>query len=59
MKKKIFTIYVKRDVLFEAKIKADTLKEALEKAQSSTTAQLWDTPGDIIDDNHIITAVFE
>lgn len=54
-----YTLYVKRDVLFEAHITAPTIEEAFEKAKDMTTEQLWDTPGDIIDDAHKITAVFE
>ena len=59
MRKKEYTVYVKRDVLFEARIKADSIDDALGKANGMTTPQLWDTPGDIIDDERTITAVFE
>ncbi len=58
-KKKEYTIYVKRDVLFEAKIKADSIDEALGLANGMTAAQLWKIPGEIIDDERTITAVFE
>jgi hypothetical protein len=57
--KKEYTILVKRDVLFEAKIKANTLDEALELANSMSADDLWMTPGDITDDERKITAVFE
>lgn len=56
---KEFVIYVNRDVLFEAKIKANPIREALETAEGMSTDKLWETPGDIIDDGHTITAVFE
>lgn len=58
-KQKQYTIYVKRDVLFEAKIKADSIDEALGLANGMGSENLWDTPGEIIDDSHVITAVFE
>ncbi len=54
-----YTIRVKRNVLFEACITALTIKEALEKAEAMSTEQLWLTPGEILDDEHKITAVFE
>ena len=53
-----FTVNVQRDVLFEARVQADTIKEALDKAVAMSTEQLWATPGDILDDEHEITAVF-
>jgi hypothetical protein len=62
MKKKTqkeYTIFVKRDVLFEAKLKADTLEEALGLANTMDAADLWDALGDILDDKREITAVFE
>ena len=58
-KQKEYTVHVKRDVLFEARIRANTMREAFEKVESMSTDALWDTPGDIIDDEHTITAVFE
>jgi hypothetical protein len=57
--KKEYIVYVKRDVLFEAKIKADTIDEALGLANGMDAEDLWKTPGDIIDDARVITAVFE
>jgi len=59
MKKRKFTVYVQRDVFFEATVRAESLQEALEKAESMMTTELWDTPGDIMTDEHKITAVFE
>ncbi len=59
LKKKQYTVNVKRDVFFEARIEADTMREAFEKAEAMSTDELWNTPGDIIDDEHKITAVFE
>ncbi len=59
MKKKKYTVHVKRDVLFEAKISAGTIDEALGLANGMTAAQLWKTPGEVIDDERMITAVFE
>jgi hypothetical protein len=56
---KEYTIFIKRDVLFEATVKADTIDEALGLANGMTTEELWDTPGDIQEDSHVITAVFE
>ena len=58
-KQKEFTIHVKRDVLFEAKIKAESIDEALGFANGMGTEKLWLAPGEIIDDAHVITAVFE
>jgi len=58
-KQKEYTIFVKRDVLFEAKIKADTIDEALGLANRMDAQDLWKTPGDILDDERKITAVFE
>jgi len=58
-KQKEYTIFVKRDVLFEAKIKADTIDEALGLANDMDAEALWKTPGDILDDERKITAVFE
>jgi hypothetical protein len=59
IKQKEYTVHVKRDVLFEAKVKADTVEGALELAKSMSIEALWKTPGDVIDDTHRITAVFE
>jgi hypothetical protein len=58
-KKKEFVVHVKRDVLFEAKIKADTITDALAIASNMTTEELWGAPGSIVADEHKITAVFE
>ena len=57
-KKKRFTIHVKADLLYEARIEADSLKEALEIADGMGHDELWKTPGAIIDSEREITGVF-
>lgn len=57
--KKTFTVHVKADVLFESTIEADTLKEALEKAESMPYDTLYSAPGELMDVTHKVTAVFE
>lgn len=58
-KNKKYTLHVKRDVLFEAEIKAESIEQALEKARVKGSDGLWSVPGEIIDDEYRITAVFE
>jgi hypothetical protein len=58
IKKQEFTVSVKADVFFEAKIKALTLCEALETAEKMDFTALWESPGDIISSEHNVTAVF-
>jgi hypothetical protein len=58
-KQKKFTVHYKVDSIREAYIPADDITEALEKAKTMNLAQLDAAPGDIIDEEHRITAVFE
>lgn len=57
MKPKKFIVHVKADVAYEAIIQANSIKEALEKADGMTHEQLWALPGDVIDAEREITAV--
>jgi len=61
MKKNVkrFDVWVRRDHQFTAKIKADTLEQALEIAKLMTIEQLMDAPGETIDSEHKFTAVME
>jgi hypothetical protein len=59
IKQKEYTIHVKRDVLFEAKIKAASIDEAFGFVKGMSAADLWDSPGEVIDDSHAVVAVFE
>ncbi len=56
---KKFDIWVRRDHLFTAKIKADTLEQALEIAKSMSIDQLVEAPGETVDSEHKFTAVME
>jgi hypothetical protein len=56
---KKFDVWVKRDHIFTAKIKADTLEEALATAKSMTIEQLIDAPGETVESEHTFTAVME
>ena len=58
-KQQTFDVWVKRDHLFTAKIKADSLEQALEKAKAMSIEQLVDAPGETIDSDHKLTAVME
>lgn len=59
LKKKVFDVWVKRDHMFTAKIKAETLEEALSLAKAMSIEQLVDAPGETIDSDHVFTAVLE
>jgi hypothetical protein len=58
-KAKTFDVWIKREHIFTAKIKGDTLEEALALAKSMTIEQLLDAPGETIDSEHRFTAVME
>lgn len=58
-KKTTFDVWIKRDHTFTAKIKADSLEEALATAKSMSIEQLVDAPGESIDSEHKFTAVLE
>lgn len=58
MKKKKFTVQYHVDAIYEAQIPADSLEEALQKAKAMPKAQLDAAPGDVIDEEVRITAVF-
>ena len=59
MKKKKFTVHYHVDAVYEATISAESIEEALQKAKGMTSAQLHATPGDVLDEEVRITAVFE
>jgi hypothetical protein len=59
MKKKTFDVWIRRDHHFSAKIKADSLEQALETAKQMSIEQLVDAPGETIDSEHKFTAVLE
>jgi hypothetical protein len=58
-KQKKFTVYVRVEELYTAEIKADSLREALDIAESRTEEELRDTPGEILNTDTEITGVFE
>ena len=58
IKKTKFTVHVQSDILHDACIEANSLKEALEIASSMTHQQLWDAKGSVIDTTDKITGVF-
>jgi len=57
LKTKKFTIYVKAVLEYTSIIQAESLKQALEKAESLTETELHKLPGDILDSEHTITGV--
>jgi len=59
MKQKKFTIHYHVDGVYEATIPADSLSDALKKANEMTKEQLDATPGTVMDEQIRITAVFE
>lgn len=59
MKQKKFTVYYKVDAVYEGTVPANSLEEALQKAKSMSKEELDKTPGDVIDEEIKITAVFE
>jgi hypothetical protein len=58
-KDKKFDVWVLREYSFTAKIKADSLEEALEAAKGMSIYQLLDAPGEEIDSNHTFTAIMQ
>lgn len=56
---KKFDVWVKRDHLFTATIKADTLEQALETARNMDIDELLDAPGETVDSEHKFTSVME
>lgn len=58
-KQKNFILNVQIDSFVTVEIKADTLKEALEKADTLSTQNVWDLPGGKEDESHKITGIFE
>jgi hypothetical protein len=61
MKEKLkkFTVHVKADIFYEAKISAPSMQDALKLAESSSHDHLWALPGDILDSEKTITGIFE
>lgn len=58
-KQKKFTVHYKLDGLYTAEIPADSLKDALEKSQAMSQDELDKAPGECVDSEVKITAVFE
>lgn len=59
VKQKVFEVHVTGDIFYTAKIKADTLKGALEIAESLSHNELTDLPGEMMDGEIKIVGVFE
>ena len=59
MKQQKFIIHYHLDGLYEARISADSLEEALQKAKGMNATQLNAATGQILDETVRITAVFE
>ena len=59
MKQKKFTIHYHVDGVYEAVIPADSLSEALDKAKLMDKEKLDAAPGNVMDEQIRITAVFE
>jgi len=59
MKKQTYDVWVRRDHLFTAKIKADSLEGAFQLAKSMSIEQLMDAPGETVESEHKLTAVME
>jgi hypothetical protein len=58
-KQKTFTVQVLVEELYTSEIKADSLREALDVAESYTEKQLRACPGEIINTDTKITGVFD
>jgi hypothetical protein len=58
-KQKNFTVNVQVDSFVTVEIKADNIKEALEKAHEMSTTDVWNLPGATEDESHKITGIFE
>ncbi len=58
-KKTYFDVWVRRDHSFTAKIEAENLEQAIERAKGMTIEQLMDVPGETVDSEHRFTAVLE
>lgn len=58
-KLKTFMLNVTIDTFITAEIKAENIKEALEKAEQMSTQELWDAPGDKENEFHEIIGIFE
>lgn len=58
-KTKKFDVWVTRTHQFIAKVKADTLEEAIQIARAMSIDELVSAPGETIDSEHAFTAVLE
>lgn len=59
MKQNKFTVHYHVDAVYEARIPATSLEEALQKAKGMSASQLHATTGDVLNEEVRITAVFE
>ena len=58
-KLKNFTLNVMIDSFVTVEIKAESIKEAIEKVEQFSTQEIWDAPGAKEDESHKIVGVFE